>query len=253
MKSYLYLVSHCFIALLFISLSIGSVEGTETIDDDFRILLVREGGNDPATGMPSGRLVVQAGYLDGVDEGQSGMVWRKNKFTGQLEIATFEVTDVAPYESYGIFIVRHPDFYVLKTDRVNLRINARSDADVLARAIGSLDLGRCFDALLYFDRIYCANVDNSFVMGQANECRQRVEKRLSAPPGSSTAAESKRLDVYEELEVAEGHHIHKNDLAADLHLKRVMTLDPNNRAAAELRKEVPETALSTLFSPARCK
>jgi hypothetical protein len=222
------------------------------LGDDFRILLVRESGLDPATGMPSGRMVVKAGYLDGVQEGQSGTVWRKNKFAGQLVIADFEVIDVSPYEAYGIYIVRHPDFYPLKKDRVTLETQPRSEADILARAITSLDMGLCFDALLYFDTIYCANLDNGFIMSQVAECRTRVEKRLSAEP-EGRGAESKRMNMYEELEVAEGHYEYENFLAADIHLKRVLTIEPTNSKAVELRKAIEEVDLADIFSPARCK
>jgi len=225
----------------------GSVAG-----EDFKLLLVRETGVDQASGRPAGRVVVNGGYIDGIEKGMTGVIWRKNKYKGQLEVADFTVVEVAPYEVVGTFVLRYPDLYVQKKDRITLTVATHSDADVVARAFESLDADRCFDALLYFEKILCANKENDFVLKRVEECRARVEKKLTE--GTTTGAgHLKQFDIWEQLEVAEGLHEYKNDLAADLYLKRIYSEDSTLTKAKELRQLVPAQDFSTLLSPQHCK
>ena len=224
----------------------GSVAG-----EDFKLLLVRETGLNQASGRPGGRVVVSGGYINGIEEGMTGVIWRKNKFKGQLEVADFTVAQVAPYEAVGTFVLRHPDLYVQKKDRITLTIATHSDADIVARAVESLDADCCFDALLYFEKILCANKENEFVLKKIEECRTRAEKKL-AEGTVSGAGYVKQLDIWEQLEVAESLHEYKNDLAADLYLKRIYSQDSTMTKARELRQIVPARDLSDLLSTSRC-
>ena len=76
--------------------------------EDFRILLVRETGVDRTSRLPVGRIVISSGYIGGLEEGQIGTVWRKNKYKGQIEIADLEVVEADAYEATCRFTVRHP-------------------------------------------------------------------------------------------------------------------------------------------------
>ena len=233
--------------VLCLVLTAGNVLG-----EDFRILLVRETGVDQSSGQPTGHLVANGGYLDGIEEGLKGVVWRKNKYKGQLELADFTVTESGPYEAVGTFVLRHPDLFIQKKDRVTLTVAAHTDADIVARAIATLDVDRCFDALLYFENIYCANKENDFVLNKIKECRSRVENKLVE--GSSLDEDrGRQLDIWEQLEVAESLHERKNDLAADLYLRRIYSQDSTLTKAKELRKLIPTQDFSKLLSPKNCK
>jgi len=220
--------------------------------DNYRLLMVREGGVDAASGMPTGKLVINAGFLDGVSEGMSGVVWRKNKYQGQLEVADFEVVEVTPYDATCKYIVRHPSLFVLKKDRASLTPAAPDEADILARGITALEKRECFEALLFFERIFCSTQDNGFVQQQIGECRRQVEQRLS---GGLSEEEKRdvRGKMWDDLEIAQGHHEHKNDLAADMYVNIILAVDSGNATAAALRDSIPEQDLSALFSPERCK
>jgi len=227
--------------------SAGNVLG-----EDFKILLVRETGVDQSTSRPTGRLVVNGGYINGIEEGLKGVVWRKNKYKGQLELADFTVVEAGPYESIGTFVLRHPDLFIQKKDRVTLTVVVHTDADIVARAITTLDTDNCFDALLYFEKIYCANRENDFVLKKIEECLTRAEKILVKGSALGTNR-NKQLDIWEQLEVAESLHECKNDLAADLCLRQIYSQDSTLTKGKELRQLVPVQDFSTLFSPQRCK
>lgn len=220
--------------------------------EDFKILLVRESGVDQASGHPTGRLVVNGGYLDGIEEGLTGVVWRKNKIKGQIEVADLTISEVGPYEATGAYVLRHPDLFVQKKDRITLTVAAHSDADIVARAIESLDNNSCFDAVLYFEKILCPNKDNEFLMKKAQECQARAETKMAE--GSATdIGRAGQLDIWEQLEVAETLHEYKNDLVADLYLKRIFSHDSTMTKARELRQLVPAQDLATLLSTVRCQ
>ncbi len=220
--------------------------------EDFRILLVKDGEIDRDRQRPAGDVVIKGGYLDGVEVGMTGTVWRKNKFKGKVDMADVEVTEVSAYESTGRYIVRHVDFFLLKKDRVALEPVVHSEADILATAVDRLGADKCCDALLLFENIFCAMTDNSFVQAQISECLTRVNRKLAEGP-----PEDKRkrlgLTVRDYLELATRHHKYKNDLAADMYLKRIATLDATNQKAAELRQSVPHQNYESLLSPARCE
>ena len=82
--------------------------------DNFRMLLVRDANIDHDQRLPTGEVVIKAGYLDGVEAGMTGTVWRKNKYKGQIDIADLEVTEVSAYEATCKYTVRHIDFFILK-------------------------------------------------------------------------------------------------------------------------------------------
>jgi hypothetical protein len=220
--------------------------------ENYHILMVREGSADAASGLPSGRLVIDAGFLDGVSEGMSGVVWRKNKFQGQIDVADFEVTEVTPYDAACSYTVKHPSLYVLKKDRASLTPAVSDEADILARGITALEKRECFQALLFFERIFCANRDNAFVQQQIAECRRQVEQRLS---GGLSEDERRRVRaaMWDDLEIAQGHHEYKNDLAADMYVKIALAADSTNATASALRDSIPQQDMSALFSPERCK
>jgi hypothetical protein len=231
----------------FIVLSLAS----SALADNYRILIVREGGIDQESKLPTGTVIVKAGYIDGVNDGMTGTIWRKNKFKGRIDIADIEVVEARPYEAVCRFTVRHPDFYVLKKDRAALEPVERDNADILARGIEVLDNGLCFQALLYFERIFCDTQDNSFVQAKIKECQGRVEVRLAG----QSAGEPRKMqlsDMVDYLELAERHHEFDNDLAADMYLKQVLAADSSNTAAAALREAVPDQDFAVLLSPARC-
>jgi hypothetical protein len=236
-------------SLLVLCLVFGA---SNVLGEDFKILLVRESGVDQNSGQPTGHLVVNGGYLNGIEEGMQGVVWRKNKYKGQLELADFTVAKAGPYDAIGTFVLRHGDLFIQKKDRVTLTIADHSEADIVARAIATLDADCCLDALLYFEKIYCANKENDFVLKKIEECQTRVEKKLAG--GSPLGADSvEQLDIWEQLEVAESLHECKNDLAADLYLKRIYSQDSTMTKAEELRQLVPAQDFSTLLSPQHCK
>jgi len=222
------------------------------VADNCRILMVREGGTDAASGMPSGKLAINAGFLSGVAEGTTGVVWRKNKYQGQLEVADFEVTEVTPYDATCRYTVRHPSLFVLKKDRASLTPVEPEEADILARGMTALENRECFEALLFFERIFCSTQDNAFVQQQIAECRRQVEQRLS---GGLSEEEKRhvRAKMWDDLEIAQGHHEHKNDLAADMYVSVILAADSGNATAAALRDSIPPQDLSALFSPERCK
>lgn len=224
----------------------------ETRGDDFRILTVREGGIDEATKRPSGQVVIGSGYAAGVEEGMSGVIWRKNKYKGQLEVADVTVVSVTAEDALCKYVLRVPDFQVLKKDKASLTPNAHQDADVLARGIAALDNGQCFDALMYFERIYCQSRDNAFVQQQIAQCLVRVESHRS---GTATDEEKQagRSRQWQNLELAEGHHAVGNELAADMYLRRVLAVDSTLARAVALRDSIPAQDLTALFSPERCK
>lgn len=225
---------------------------SEVIADDFRMLLVRDSGFDKVSKLPTGQVTLKAGYLDGIEPGLSGVIWRKNKYKGQIDIADFEVTEVAAYESTCNYTVKHPDFYVLKKDQATMEVVVRQDADILEVAMESLGNGHCFEALLYFDAIYCATRDNAFVQQQIAECRRQVSARLADT--TTTGGERKaRLLIQDLLEKAARHHKYKNDLAADLLLKRAIALGCSNSEASTLREAIPQQDFATMLSPSRCK
>lgn len=221
--------------------------------EDYRILLVRDGDVDRERQLPAGELVVKAGYLDGIEVGMTGTVWRKNKYKGQVVMADLEVTEVGAYESTCSYVVRHVDFFVLKKDRVGgLEPVEHSEADILATAVECLGKDRCFDALLMFESIYCSLLDNAFVQAQINDCRARVDQRLNAA-APDLPPHRLGLLVLDYVELATRHHKYKNDLAADLYLKRAEHLDADNAKAAALRAEVPEVDYTAHLSPERCE
>lgn len=220
--------------------------------EDFRILLVRDGGIDKELRLPAGEVVVKAGYLDGIEVGMTGTIWRKNKYKGQIDIADLEVAEVSAYEAICKYTVRLADVFVLKKDRVALEPVVHTEADILARAIDGLGKDNCFDALLLFENIFCATLDNTFVQGQITECLSRVNRRLTTGPPEDQKIQTWIL-VRDYLELATRHHKYKNDLVADLYLKRIVALDADNAKAAELRKSVPDQDYATIFSPARCE
>jgi hypothetical protein len=149
--------------------------------------------------------------------------------------------------------VRHVDFFVLRKDRVALEPSTHNEADVLAKAMDCLGQDKCCDALLLFENIFCATTENAFVQAQITECLNRVNERLAAAPDEETKSTSVGLLVRDYLELATRHHKYKNDLVADLYLKRIATLDADNSKAAELRASVPTQDYATLLSPARCE
>ena len=219
--------------------------------EDFRILLVRETGVDRTSRLPVGRIVISSGYIGGLEEGQIGTVWRKNKYKGQIEIADLEVVEADAYEATCRFTVRHPDFYVLKKDKAQLEPATHGEVDILARAIDALDHGRSFQALLYFESIYCSTRDNEFVQKQIQNCHSLVEERLTTVP-SEDDRRKERSRIRDFLELAERHHKYHSDLAADLYLRRVLAVDSANTQAASLRALVPIADYSALLSPERC-
>ena len=220
--------------------------------DDFRILMVREGGTGNSGSLPSGNLVISAGYINGIDSGMTGVVWRKNKYKGQLELADIQVIEVSPYDAVCRYTQRVPDLFVLKKDRVSLTPIVPPEADILARGIEALDNRRCFDALMYFERIFCATRDNAFVQQQISQCLSQVQQKLAGGM-SDDEKRQVRSRVWDDLELAEGHHQAKNDLAADMYLKRVMAADTSVVKATALRDSIPAQDYTSLFSPARCK
>ena len=219
---------------------------------NFRILLVRDGSVDAVSKLPTGQVFIKAGYIDGVEEGMTGIIWRKNKYKGQIDIAEIEVVEVAAYEATCQYTMRHPDFFVLKKDRAALEPVEHTDADILAQAVEALDDNRCFEALLYFEYIFCATIDNSFVQQRIAECYKRVKQQL-ATLATALPARKARLMISDYLELAKRHHKYKNDLAADLYLRRIIAIDSANADAAALRDSVPTQDYSTLLSPARCE
>jgi hypothetical protein len=239
-----------FVALFIMCAAILSI-APSVLADDYRVLIVREGGIDKAKKLPIGKLVINAGYIDGVEEGMTGTVWRKNKFKGQIDIADIEVIEAKPYESVCKFTVRHPDFYILKKDRAAVDQIERAEADILARGIEALDNDLCYQALLYFENIFCVTQDNAFVQQRIQDCRNRVEKQLA--DGITKEQQKKgHFRVKDCLELAERHHKYDNDLAADMYLKLVLATDSTNAKAIELRGTVPVQDFSALLSPARC-
>lgn len=219
--------------------------------DDFRILMVRDGGSGKA-GLPSGDLVISAGYINGIDKGMTGVVWRKNKYKGQLELADIQVIEVSPYDAVCRYTQRYPDLFVLKKDRVSVTPVVPPEADILARGIEALDNRRCFEALMYFERIFCATRDNAFVQQQISQCLSQVQQKLA---GGLSEEEKRQLrsQLWNDLELAEGHHLAKNDLAADMYLKRVLAADTSVVKATTLRDSIPAQDYTSLFSPTRCK
>ena len=219
---------------------------------DFRILMVREGGMDPAAGRPSGQLVVNAGYTDGVTEGMKGVVWRKNKVMGQVEVADLTVQSVTACDATCKFVVRVTDFQVLKKDRAALTPAIPAEADILARGMAAMDHRQCCDALLYFQRIFCLSRENAFVQGQISQCLTQVESRLTGGL-SDEEKEFERKRQWQNLELAEGHHQYGNDLAAYLYLRQVLAVDSTNAKAVALKDSIPDPDLGALFSPEKCK
>ena len=233
-------------------ISLCLIAPSSVYSEDFRILLVRDGEFDTDRQLPAGEVVVKAGYVDGVEPGMTGTIWRKNKYKGQIDIANLEVTEVSAYEATCRYTVRHVDFFVLKKDRVALEPVSHTEADILAEAIEYLGSDRCFDALLLFENIFCATLDNAFVQAQITECLNRVNQQLTAAPPEGQKKRI-RILVRDYLELATRHHKYKNDLAADLYLKRIAVLDADNRKATALRESVPIQDYATLLSPARCE
>lgn len=219
--------------------------------EDFRILLVRDGELDRERQRPAGEVIVKAGYLDGIEVGMIGTIWRKNKYKGQVDIADLEVTEVGAYEATCKYTVRHKDFFVLKKDKIALEPANHSPADILATAVDRLGQSNCFDALLLFENIFCASTDNAFVQAQISECVSRVNQRLAEAP-SEKSTNRIGLMIRDYLELATRHHKYKNDLAADLYLKRITSLDADNAKAAALREVVPNQNYAALLSPERC-
>jgi len=228
------------------------VFSSEVQGEDFKILLVRESGVDQSSGKPTGRLVVNGGYLSGIAEGVTGVIWRKNKIKGQIEVADLTITEVGPYEATGTYVLRHPDLFVQKKDRITLTVTVPSDADIVAKAVESLDDDNCFDAVLYFERIICPNKDNEFVLKKAEECQARAEKKLAGGIVTETGR-ARYLDIWEQLELVETLNEYKNNLAADIYLKRIFSQDSTLTKAKELRQLIPAQDLSALFSTGRCK
>ncbi len=224
----------------------------EAKGEDFRILMVRESGVDAATGRLSGQLVVNAGYTGGLTEGMTGVVWRKNKIKGQVEIADLTVQSVNACDATCKFVVRVSDFQVLKKDRASLTPLPPAEADILSRGITAMDNRQCCDALLYFEKIYCPSRDNTFVQGQISQCLSQVENRLSGGL-SDEERQTERMRQWQNLELAEGHHQYGNELAAYLYLRRVLAVDSTNATAVALRDSIPQQDLTALFSPERCK
>ncbi|MEW5795536.1 MAG: hypothetical protein AB1772_04165 [Candidatus Zixiibacteriota bacterium] len=220
--------------------------------DDFRLLLVRSGSVDRATGLVSGELIIGAGYINGIDSGMSGVAWRKNKYKGQLEVADIMVVEVSPYDAVCRYTLRHPDLPVQSKDKASLTPATRQDAEILAKGIEALDNRLCFDALLFFERIFCPNLENRFVQSQISQCLDHVQKKLAG----GLSDDEKRLlrsRLRDDCELAEGHHRAKNALAADMYLKRILAVDTALARAAALRDSVPDQDYVSLFSPTRCK
>ncbi len=220
--------------------------------EDYRMLIVREGGIDSETKLPTGKVIVGAGYIDGLEAGMTGTIWRKNKFKGQIDIADITVIEAKAYEAVCSYMVRHQDFYVLKKDRAALEPVERADADILAHGIDALDNGCCFQALLFFENIFCATQDNAFVQAKIQDCKSRVETWVA---GGSTdgGPKMKSAEVRDCLELAERHHKYHNDLAADLYLKQVLSTDSTNAKAVALRSSVPVQDFTALLSTSRCE
>jgi len=235
-----------------ILISLLLITPSSVYSEDFRILLVRDGEFDKELQLPAGEVVAKAGYLDGIEVGMTGTIWRKNKYKGQIDIADIEVTKVLAYEAICKYTVRHADIFVLKKDRVALEPVVHTEADILARAIDGLGKDNCFDALLLFENIFCATLDNAFVQTQITKCLSRVNKRLVTGPPED---QKKRIGILvrDYVELATRHHKYKNDLAADLYLKRIVALDAGNSKAAALRESVPDLDYATLLSPTRCE
>jgi len=231
--------------------SLFLITPSSVCSEDFRILLVRDGEIDKERRLPAGEVVVKAGYLDGIEVGMTGTIWRKNKYKGQIDIADLEVTEVSAYEAICKYTVRHADFFVLKKDRVALEPVDHTEADILARAVDCLGKDNCFDALLLFENIFCATLDNAFVQAQITDCLNRVNRRLVTGPPEDQRKRI-RILVWDYVELATRHHKYKNDLAADLYLKRIATLDADNAKAAVLRESVPDLDYAMLLSPSRC-
>jgi hypothetical protein len=207
---------------------------------------------DASAGKPSGQLTVNAGFADGIQEGMTGVVWRKNKIKGQIELADVTVVSVTADDALCKYVLRVADLPLLKKDRVALIPVVPDEAAILARGIAALENRQCCEALLYFQRIFCLSRENSFVMSQISQCLAQFEAKMS---GGLTEAEkqSERKQLWPNLELAEGHHQYGNYLAADLFLRRVGAVDSANAQAAALRDSIPAQNLAGLFSPERCK
>lgn len=207
--------------------------------ENFKILLYRETGRDTQTQVPTGKLLINGGWLEGIEPGATGTLWRKNKYAGRVDLANVEVVELAAHEAQCRFVLTHPDHLVTKKDKVEFAVVPRTAVDILARAMEEFGNQRFCEAWIYFRDNDSLTEDNAFAQQVADQCRSKAREASSQPLEDEERRRAKaRLGEY--LEIAQTYRELGNLFMADQYVRRALMLDSTSASARKLRSEIPE-------------
>ena len=223
-------------AVLFIllSLAVSSVQA-----DNFDILLFRETGIDSETKASKGRLLIDGGWLEGIEEGATGTVWRKNRFTGRTDVATVEIVNLAAHEAMCRFVVSYPDNRVMSKDRVEFETVPRKAADILDKAMAEFGNAKYCSAWMYFRGNDSLTADNEFARQLAEQCREQAKAEMAQGPDESERRRM-RARLTDLLEIAEVYHKRENAFMADYYVRQAMTIDSTSPMVQKVRANIPK-------------
>jgi hypothetical protein len=207
--------------------------------DNFHILLYRETGRDSETKAPTGYVLIDGGWLEGIEEGATGTIWRKNRITGRVDLATLKVVRLAAHETQCSFVLTHPDHVVSSRDRVEFEVVPRTAPDILAKAMAEFDNEKYCSAYMYFRGNDSLVAKNDFAKQVADQCRTQAQAQMTeALPEDERRRERVKLNDY--LEIAQVYHERENNFMADYYVRRALAIDSSNSAAVKLRSQIPE-------------
>ncbi len=204
----------------------------------FSIVLIRETGVDKVNKLPKGHMVVDGGFVHGLDSGMIGSISQDNLYKGHVPIADVEITHVNGMEARCKFVMRDQETIVKPSDFARFRVAEPSASVILERALAVHAEGDYEHAMTYFDHIWCLTRDNPFVKQLADQCQEYLTSRKTADiPDIQLRRERRRANDY--LSVAKKYLEWGEPFRAQRHIEHVLLVDSTNAIALRMKDTLP--------------
>ncbi|MCP4684041.1 MAG: hypothetical protein GY867_01210, partial [bacterium] len=232
-------LSHVYFFVPIISLVLLIAE--PAIAKDFNILLLHQTPAEKLDTRPQGRVLIDGGCVEGIEEGLRGFVLSTGSTGDTITVAKLTVTDVMPHEAMCRFETVVDRYMMTKKHRVSIAPAELDPANMFAKAMESYDAGLYERACFYYSKVLEAAPDNELARTRVETCRQHVEATKDfGLTDEEKLAETEHVTMY--LEIAQAYRKLKNYARAREYIDRVLAVDDKHPKAVALKRLIPSDA-----------